>query len=456
MKIVLVHSAQKAWTKAALIPLGVGYIASYLEKNGFSDVKIIDYSVEPNAKLPKADVVGISATTASIKSAWKIAKRAKKMGAFTVIGGPHVSALPEETMNLPYVDFVCVGEGEETMLEICRTLQSGKKSFEKIKGISYKKQGKVYINKPRPLISNLDSLPFPAYHLFKLPLYTSAQPLISVRKPVANLITSRGCPFGCNFCFKGIFGRIWRPRSVESVLDEWEYLVKVVKVSEISLMDDAFNIDMERALEICKEIKKRNLIIPWRSASGIRADRSSKKLLKAMKVAGCYHLAFGVESGVQKVLNEIIHKQLKLSSVRKAFGICRELGITSWAFFMIGNIGETLEDVQKTINFAIKLDPDFAQFTVATPFPGTLLYQLVKNNSKLKELDWDKFYMFGNRGYFNNSLKAEDIARLTTRAYRKFYLRPKVVFRLLKRKQTYLALPNVISGAFHYFFNYNY
>ncbi len=456
MKIVLVHSAQKAWTKAALIPLGIGYIASYLEKNGFDDIRIVDYSVERKARLPKADVVGISATTASIKSAWNFAKKAKKMGAITIIGGTHASALPEETIRLPYVDIVCIGEGEQTMLEICRMIKSGKNSFEKIKGICYKKNGKIFFNKPRPFISDLDSLPFPAYHLFKLPLYSTAQPLVSFRKPVANLVTSRGCPFGCNFCYKGTFGRTWRPRSIENVLAEWEYLVKEVKVSEIAMVDDAFNLDVNRAIKICKEIKKRNLVIPWRSSSGIRADRSSKKLLKIMKEAGCFHLAFGVESGVQKVLDEIIHKQLKLSSVKKAFKMCRELGITSWAFFMIGNVGETLKNVQKTIDFAIKLDPDFAQFTVATPFPGTSLYQLVTKGGQLKVKDWDKFYMFGNKGYFNNNLKAGDIERLTTHAYRKFYLRPKVVFRLFRRKQTYLALSNVISGAFHYFFNYNF
>jgi len=269
------------------------------------------------------------------------------------------------------------------------------------------------------------------------------------------LITSRGCPYGCNFCYKGTFGRIWRPRSIENVLAEWEYLVSEVGVSEIALMDDAFNIDINRAMKICKEIKKRDLVIPWRSSSGIRADRSPKKLLKAMKDAGCHHLAFGVESGVQRVLDEIIHKQLQLKSVKKAFKFCRELKITSMAFFMIGNLGETLKDIEKTIDFAIKLDPDFAQFTIATPFPGTPLFQSVKAKNKLKVFDWDKYYMFGNRGYFENDVKPYDITEISTHAYRKFYLRPKVVFRLLKRRQTYLAITNIVSGSFHYLFNKN-
>ena len=187
--------------------MGLAYIAANLEKNGFTDIKVVDFNVEPKANLPKADIVGITATTPLIKSAWKIAESAKKRGAITVLGGPHVSAIPEESAKLPFVDFVCVGEGEETMLELCRALEKKKKTFKNIKGLVYKVGGKVVFNKPRPFIEDLDKLPFPAFHLFKLPLYTSTQPLVSTRKPALGILTSRGCPFGCKFCYKGTFGR---------------------------------------------------------------------------------------------------------------------------------------------------------------------------------------------------------------------------------------------------------
>jgi len=450
MRIALVHPAQITWTRAALVPLGLAYIAAYLEKNGLTDIKVVDYSVEPKAHLPKADIVGITATTASIKSAWKIAKRAKKMGAITIIGGPHVSALPEESVRLPQVDFVCIGEGEETMLELCQAIKGGKKSFEKVKGLCFKKGRKVIYTQPRPFIANLDSLPFPAHHLFRLPLYTSAQPLISTRKPAMGIITSRGCPFACKFCYKGTFGRIWRPRRVENVLAEWEYLVRELKIAEIALMDDTFNLDIDRAIRICQEIKRRGLVIPWRASSGIRADRAPKKLLRAMKESGCHMVAFGVESGVQRIL-DLMGKDLLLENVVKAFKICRQLRISTMAFFMIGNLGETRQEIEKTIDFSIKLDPDFAQFAVATPFPGTQLFDLIKKKGKMKIIDWDKYYMFGHEGYFDyDKLKAEEVTKLTTQAYRRFYLRPKTIFGLIRRKQTWLGLPNVIAGSAYY------
>lgn len=450
MKIVLVHPAPKIWTRAALVPLGLAYIAANLEKNGFGDIKVIDYCVEPKTHLPRADVVGITATTPLIKSAWKLAKEAKKMGAITVIGGTHVSALPGESARLPQVDFVCIGEGEQTMLELCQAIKAKKKDFSKIRGLCFKKGEKLVFTLPRSFITNLDKLPYPAYHFFKLSLYSSTQPLVSATKPGAVILTSRGCPFGCKFCYKGTFGRTWRPRSVENVLAEWKYLVRKLKVKEIAIMDDGFNVDVERAIKICQEIKKRGLVIPWRAHSGIRADRAPKKLLWAMKESGCYMISFGVESGVQRVL-DLMGKDLKLVDVVKPFKVCRQLGILTMAFFMIGNPGETKEDVEKTIDFSCQLDSDLAQFSIATPLPGTQIFNLVKKNGKIKIVDWDEYCQASLKGYFDyGQLNVRQVAELANRAYRRFYLRPKTIFRMLKRKETWLNLPNIIAGGAHY------
>lgn len=451
MKIVLVHPAPKIWTRAALVPLGLGYIAAYLEKNGFSDIEVIDYNVEAKSHLPKADIIGITATTPLIKSAWKIAKKAKKIGAITVIGGPHVSALPQESARLPFVDFVVIGEGEETMLELCRAIETKHGDFEKIKGLVFKKGKQIISSLPRPFISDLDRLPFPAHHLFKLPLYTSTQPLVSIRKPAVGILTSRGCPFGCNFCYKGTFGRVWRARSVANVLSEWEYLIKGLKVAEIALMDDGFNTDIGRAIKICQEIKRRGLAIPWRAHNGIRADLASYELLLAMKQSGCYYVAFGVESGSQRVLDEIIGKNIKLFQVKKAFRIARRLGLLTTAFFVLGNPGEKEEEIQQTVKFAQKIDPDFAQFCVATPFPGTALYQTVLKNAKIKIKNWDNYSQFDQKGFFDwEDLKADRVGQLAREAWRAFYLRPGPILRILKRRETWLNLPNVIAGGAHY------
>jgi len=450
MKIVLVHPAPKIWTRAALVPLGLAYIAAYLKKNGFTDIKVVDYNVEPKAYLPRADIVGITATTPLIKSAWRIAQKAQKMGAITIIGGPHVCALAEESISLPEVDFVVIGEGEETMLELCQTLSKGRHDFEKIKGLVFKKGNKIVFNQPRPFVKNLDNLPQPAHHLFKLPLYTSTQPLVSIRKPAVGILTSRGCPFGCRFCYKGTFGRTWRPRGVENVLTEWEYLVKELKVKEIALMDDGFNIDIKRAITICQEIKKRGLMIPWRAHNGIRADRAPKKLLRVMKESGCYLISFGVESGSQRIL-DLMGKDLRLEDVVCAFKTCRSLGILTMAFFMIGYPGETKEEIEKTVGFSLKLDPDFAQFLVTTPFPGTQIFDLLKKESKIEVTDWDQYSQFDQKGYFDyGEMKAKEVAKLAGQSYRRFYLRPKTIFRLIKRRETWLNLPNVIAGGAHY------
>lgn len=450
MEIVLVHPSPKIWTRASLVPMGLAYIAAYLEKNGFGNIKVIDYNVEPKAHLPQADIIAITATTPLIKSAWKLAKEAKKRGAITIIGGTHVSALPEESARLPQVDFVCIGEGEETMLEFCQAIKEKKKDFSKIAGLCFKKEGRLIYTKPRPLITDLDKLPFPAYHFFKLHLYTSTQPLVSTRKPGVGILTSRGCPFGCTFCYKGTFGRTWRKRSVENVLAEWEYLVLKLKIKEIALLDDGFNIDIERAIKICQEIKKRGLVVPWRAHNGIRADRAPKKLLQAMKDSGCYMITFGVESGVQRVLN-LIGKDLSLKAIVKSFKLCRQLGIMTMSLFMIGNPGETREEIEKTIDFSCKLDSDLATISVTTPFPGTLIFDLIKKNGKINIADWDKYSQFNQKGYFDyGDLDGNQVANLAKYAYKRFYLRPVTIYRLLKRRENWLNLPNIIAGGAHY------
>jgi radical SAM superfamily enzyme YgiQ (UPF0313 family) len=458
MKITLINPSPEIWIEARTLPLGLAYIAATLEKEGHK-VEVIDLTIEKREP-DDPDLVGITATTPLIHEAWEIAKRVKEAGALTVLGGPHPSSLPGESLSKPYVDFVVRGEGEITMKELCRTLEAKgiserKKSSEHllkgIKGISYRKEGKIIHNPDRPYLKDLDSLPFPAYHLFPpLKDYTSPQPLLGGRIPAANIITSRGCPYNCNFCYKGTFGNFWRARSPENVIEEWSYLIRELKVKEIGIQDDLFNLDRERCLKICRLIRKERLNVPWSTPNGLRADRVDKELLLEMKRAGCYRVAFGVESGDQGILDRI-GKKIFLEKIKEAFRLTKEVGLKTIAFFMMGNLGETRETMEKTIKFARELKPDYAQFSAATPFPGTALYQEIKEKGKFLIEDWKEYSQFESTSYFEyEAINQELVEEMLKKAYRQFYLRPGYLLRFLLKGQTWRNLPRVFKGGFHF------
>jgi radical SAM superfamily enzyme YgiQ (UPF0313 family) len=393
----------------------------------------------------------LTATTPLIKSTWALAKLIKKHSqAKVVLGGPHASALPEESARLAQIDFVVRNEGEITFTKLAQAILN-QKPTDKILGISFQKGRKVINNPPRPFIKNLDSLPLPSRHLFPLEKYQPSQPLLSMRQPCANILTSRGCPFGCNFCFKGVFGRSYHTRSVESVLNEWEILVKKHQVAEIEIVDDNFALDVPRAIRICQEIIHRRLVIPWATYSGIRVDhQDSGKLTRLMKKAGCYRIAFGVESGSDQILSKI-EKKTNLRQIKKAIKIAQKAGLVTMAACIIGNTGENRQTMKATIDFAKALNTDFAQFTVCTPFPGSRLYEEVLKRGRLLITDWDRFDNMGNQAFFEmDSVKKTDVEEMRQKAYRQFYLRPRKILELsqlaLKHpKMVKFLLPKIVS-----------
>lgn len=461
MKILLVNPKIKIWNTPTQISLGLASVAAVLEKASHR-VEVYDAMVERTSlsgkiKKGKYDLVGITATTPAIKQAWEVAALVKKYSrAKVVLGGAHPSALPEESLKKPAVDLIVRGEGEETILEVCRVL-SGRRSLAKVAGISYRRGSKIIHNPPRKLITNLDRLPFPAYHLFRLGRYSVTQPLKD--RPSQNarafyIMTSRGCPFGCTYCFKGIFGRTWRARSPENVLREWEYLVKQLGATEIGVQDDVFNLDKARAKKICDLLVKKKLNhIPWITNNGIRADRVDLTLMRKMKAAGCKRVAFGVESGSQKILDRI-QKNLKLTQVRRAFVLAKKAGLPAMGFFMFGNPGEDKKTMEQTIRLAIDLDPDTAHFSVATPFPGTPLYQQVLSQGKLLVKNWNHYGILEGRGFFEIGKVTPGLAgAMWQQAYRRFYLRPGRIWQELVKVGNWLNLPTLFSAAKKYFFS---
>lgn len=450
MHILLVHPKLKHYKQPHLPSLGLLSIAAVLEKEGHS-IDFLDLNVEGNGFVKalerRPELVGITATTPLIKEAWRLARICKRKGVKVVLGGPHVSALPDESLKKEGVSMVVRHEGEYTMKELCEKWPK----LEGIKGLSYLDRNKVKHNLDRSLIKNLDELPFPAYHLLKnIECYTTPTPVLTSQKRVLTLITSRGCPYQCNYCYKGVFGDRWRAHSADYVIKLWEYLVKEFGVEEVGVEDDTFNLDPKRVEKICDGLIDKKIKTSWITAQGLRADRITKQLLIKMKRAGFYRTGFGIESGSQSMVAKI-GKSLKLEKVRQAVSFCRELEIESVGYFMLGNAHETKKTMQETIDFAIKLDPDFAHFTIANPLPGSPLFEQVKKDGKLLIKDWNLYgYTRGQCFFELGEVKKDLVEEMWRKAYRKFYLRPMKVWQILKRRETWLNLPVFLRGALSY------
>lgn len=453
MKILLVSpptERQLFGTGGLFLPIGLGYIAAVLLKDGH-DVVIDDLTINPlsveqfgeRIRELSPDIVGFTAVTPTVNMAFNYARKAKEMGcALTVLGGPHASALPEESL-VPGVDVVVRGEGEYTMKE----LASSPGDFSQIKGLSFRRNNEIVHTPDREFISDLDSLPFPARELFPDMRLYKGQPVLGNRTPVGNISTSRGCPFGCRFCFKALFGTRFRTRSAESIVEEWEHLIKHFGVKEITISDDAFTTSAERVHQVCDLLIKRKLNIPWTCSNGIRVDTATTELLRHMRAAGCYRVAFGVENGDQEVLN-LIGKKISLKQVEDAVNNARKVGIKTTGFFMLGGPWDTLETMNKTVAFAIKANPDYAQFSIATPYPGSELYTIVKNEGRLLIDDWSRYDIYEPQVFFEmpGRFTREEVLSIHAKAYRSFYLNPKTVVRKITTLDTYRYLPRTIMG----------
>jgi len=453
MKILLINpptERQLFGTGGLFLPIGLGYIAAVLQQDGH-EVLIDDLTINPltvdqfgeRVKQVAPDVVGFTAVTPTIKMAFQYALKAKEVGcALTVIGGPHVTALPEESLP-PGVDVIVRGEGEFTM----RELVARPEKLAEIKGISFRKGEEIIHTPDREFITNLDALPYPARELFPDMRLYKGQPVLGNRTPVGNISTSRGCPYGCRFCFKALFGTRFRTRSAESIVDEWEHLIKQFGVKEITISDDAFTTDAKRVHAVCDLLIKRKLDIPWTCSNGIRVNTATLELMKKMRSAGCYRVAFGVENGDQDVL-DYIGKKITLEQVEQAVKNARKAGIKTTGFFMLGGPWDTLATMEKTVQFAIKANPDYAQFSIATPYPGSELYTIVKNEGRLLIDDWARYDIYEPQVFFEmpDSFNTEELLAIHANAYRRFYLNPKTVLRKLTTADTYRYLPRTVMG----------
>jgi radical SAM superfamily enzyme YgiQ (UPF0313 family) len=440
LKIALVNPSHPG--KYSQPPMGLALIAAILEHKGYP-VKIVDANaleLSPeniSHHVNDMDVVGLTAMTPTIGVATKVALHLKRSNPnlIIILGGAHGTLLPEETLaRIPQIDVVVKGEGEKTIIDLLQCLEI-KQPLDTVSGIAFRKGNEIISTPSKNESIDLNSLPFLAYHLLPYKKY-KPHPPHGRAFPFAAVITSRGCPYRCSYCSKPVFGYKFRTQSDERVLEELTYYKKSFDVKEIAFYDDVFTLDKKRVHAIADGILKRNLRICWSCET--RVNLVDKELLRHMKMAGCYAIAYGIESASQEIL-DILNKSITPEQVEEAIRITQDAGIQTIGYFMIGSPGESEKTIKKTIEFAKKLKLDFAQFSITMPFPGTKLYDIYTRDNK-KEPCWDDFVYFGrtiNTPIFeSNALKRIDLQRWASRAHKEFYLRPAYLWQRVRQIST--------------------
>lgn len=415
-KILLIYpriTSYKKNLRRVTPPLGLAYIAAVLEKEGY-EVSIFDVALEGYENIEPINedlivyglklneikkriqdflpnIIGVtfpfSSQSENVLDICRIAKEISN-DLTVVVGGVHASALPKETLlKNKEIDYVVIGEGEYTFLELVNNLKNSK-DVSAIKGIAYRKSSdSIQINQPRELIQDLDSLPFPARHLLDMEKYMKINTWhapYAKKSEVGNIITSRGCPGACIYCSSHkVFGHKFRARKVDKIIEEIEFLISEYGIEELQFEDDNLTFDRKRAMELFIKIDKYKL--SWCTPNGVRIDRVDNQMLKLMKKSGCYQLTFGIESGNEYVVNRIIRKGINLKQVKPIVREAKRLGILVHLFFMIGLPGETKKQMNDTLRFAKYLNPDSASFAIATPLPGSKLYDICLEKGYLKE-----------------------------------------------------------------------
>ena len=382
------------------------------------------FKAEIEKEKPRFYVSYVTGTTFAMDA--KGIQWAKAAGAITIAVGTHVSAVPQNTLELiSQLDYVIRHEPEMTFKDIIDvTLRHGDAS--EIKGMAYRgPDGKTALTPDRPLLESLDDLPIPKQHL--LPLDKYRMPFLGSR--YVWVLTNRGCPYSCTYCFEGVvWGKSVRYRSAASFYKELEYLAQH-NVRNILFLADLFTFDKKGVKELCELIIKNGLKVRWTCNS--RVDTIDEEQARLMKQAGCWLIAFGIESGSQKVLDNV-KKDAKVEDATRSINMCHRLGIKTWGYFIIGLPGENKQTVRETIDFAKSIPLDIALFHVAMPYAGTEFYFQSVANGWLNTNDWKHFDMNDSAVVGYDDFSAQDILKATKQAFREFYFRPVQMWRMSK------------------------
>jgi radical SAM superfamily enzyme YgiQ (UPF0313 family) len=439
-------------------PLGLAYIAAVLEREGIV-VDLIDAPVERlslSALIDRIDnfapdAIGITSTTTFFTNAVAAASLIKKNieEVPIIIGGNHITANPQVLLDHSCFDLAVLGEGEVTIRELLAAL-AGAKELEKVKGIAYRKNGKLSVTPPRERIKDLDWLPFPARHL--LPIYSyKPMPNDHYRSPKTAMVTSRGCPYRCIFCDHNIYGNLYTSYSARRIVMEMKQLVEVYGIKDIAFVDSLFAISQEKVEGFLEELEKEKIDVTWTCT--IRCDTMTKPLLERMKKAGCWRVRIGIESGSEEIL-KFIKKDIDKKEIKKVVGWADEIGLEPKAFFILGHCLETKATMEESIRFARSIPLKDITVQLNTPLEGTEQFTFYKQYGSLVSEHSDT-YSFWQPVFLPRGLTYADLTGAQRRFYRRFYLRPVIWWRHLRTLRRFSGIKKYFSGfklIFYLFF----
>ncbi|PIR18033.1 MAG: hypothetical protein COV46_01600 [Deltaproteobacteria bacterium CG11_big_fil_rev_8_21_14_0_20_49_13] len=433
-------------------PIGLAQVAAAVRNSLSYDVIILDaealeLTISDTIKRIRSenpDYIGITAVTPSIYKASLLAKAIKDDNSeqLIILGGPHVTAIPEYTLkNYPCFDLAVLGEGEDTTVELLQSLKNGK-CLTNVAGIAYRDNGNILKTPKRLFITDMDRLPFPAWDLLPNIAEYYRPPIFSVKRlPSTSLVTTRGCPGKCTFCDTSVFGQKVRGFSPEYVLKMINRLMHEYGIKDILFDDDCAPLLKARFERLLDMLIESDLGLSWSCNS--RIDIVRPDVLKKMKRAGCWQIAYGIESGSQKIL-DFYKKGITLKKIEEALAWTRDAGIMTKGFFMVGNPLETSETVEETINFAKRIKLDDFQITSFTPLPGSAVYPVADKYGWFDN-DFRRMNMW-NIVFVPNGLSKKDILHYSKKAFRSFYFRPSIILSYLKRMRSRKHLIELLRG----------
>lgn len=432
--------------------IGLLFVAAYCTQRTNHEISVLDAPLEKVSfdgleriiREEEPDIVGISAMSFTLHNCVKTAGIVKKVSSYipVVFGGIHVTLFPYESIGLANVDYAVAGEGEVALAELLNSLEN-KDELKSVKGLLYKENGNVVYTGPRPLIDDLDRLPFPERKL------TPYKNFYSMRKntTATTMITSRGCPYQCAFCIHGK-KRDFRSRSPKNVVEEMKVCL-AMGIGEFYIYDDTFTYDRERVLEICSRIINDRLNIEWSAMT--RVDKVDYELMRRMKEAGCTRIRLGIEAGTDEIM-EMHRKGTTVELAREAVDVAKAAGISTVAYFMLGAPTETKAQIEQTINFAQELNADFTHFSIVTLYPGTELYNQALESGLLKKDVWREFAKYPNSDFllplWEEGFSRSELMTFQSYAYRRFYFRPKFIIKKFSKVSTWRGFKDLVRLGF--------